>query len=312
MSPAFSLASRSRSCTSNSFDHAFTVFRIKVQINVELLLSSPCVRCRAAVQNQAYRALDFFDSHAIYVALVELFSRGAVRCGITTIECIWRRCRLGEEIELVGKRWLIRGLRLVLMERMPPNRVFLWDLVRVSLQPFSLLLMLSAVDLMESLAVGQTRVQQSTEQSVDPMTSGTSSSQPSMAPQSFSRKRFRPRGRKFKRSTSSSSSSGGSIGSTRLCHNLTSALTQPKTPNPQVAYILRYGLKGKQYATSNLIVPKLVTACSNAASLSLDLDIHAQGRAVNPRQGSIESYMHRDLTQPRHLMTPTESVNGSK
>ncbi|KZV46227.1 muscle M-line assembly protein unc-89 [Dorcoceras hygrometricum] len=36
-------------------------------------------------------------------------------------------------------------------------------------------------------------------------------------------------------------------------------------------------------------------------------DIHAQGRAVNPRQRSIDSYMHRDLTQPRHLMTPTES-----
>ncbi|KZV40212.1 hypothetical protein F511_27598 [Dorcoceras hygrometricum] len=29
----------------------------------------------------------------------------------------------------------------------------------------------------------------------------------------------------------------------------------------------------------------------------------------NPRQRSIDSYMHRDLTQPRHLMTPTES-NG--
>ncbi|KZV21963.1 hypothetical protein F511_41455 [Dorcoceras hygrometricum] len=38
------------------------------------------------------------------------------------------------------------------------------------------------------------------------------------------------------------------------------------------------------------------------------IDIHAQGRAMNPRQRSIDSYMHRDLTQPRHLMTPTESV----
>ncbi|KZV19307.1 hypothetical protein F511_23804 [Dorcoceras hygrometricum] len=40
-------------------------------------------------------------------------------------------------------------------------------------------------------------------------------------------------------------------------------------------------------------------------------DIHAQGRAVNPRQRSIDSYMHRDLTQPRHLMTPTESSTRS-
>ncbi|KZV22793.1 hypothetical protein F511_24840 [Dorcoceras hygrometricum] len=44
----------------------------------------------------------------------------------------------------------------------------------------------------------------------------------------------------------------------------------------------------------------------------LAYDIHAQGRAVNPRQRSIDSYMHRDLTQPHHLITPTESVNGSK
>ncbi|KZV25584.1 hypothetical protein F511_21287 [Dorcoceras hygrometricum] len=33
-------------------------------------------------------------------------------------------------------------------------------------------------------------------------------------------------------------------------------------------------------------------------------------RAMNPRQRSIDSYMHRDLTQSRHLMTPTKSVNG--
>ncbi|KZV49117.1 beta-galactosidase 13-like [Dorcoceras hygrometricum] len=90
------------------------------------------------------------------------------------------RCRLGEEVELVGKRWLIRGFR--------------------------------AVDLMESLAVGQTRVQQSTGQSVDPVPSGTSSSQPSVASQSLSRQRFRPRGRQFKRSSSSSSGSRGSNG----------------------------------------------------------------------------------------------------
>ncbi|KZV45590.1 hypothetical protein F511_33701 [Dorcoceras hygrometricum] len=69
-----------------------------------------------------------------------------------------------------------------------------------------------AVDLMESLVVGQTRVQQSTGQSVDPVPSGTSSSQPSVAPQSLSRQRFRSRGRRFKRSSSSSSSSGGSGG----------------------------------------------------------------------------------------------------
>ncbi|KZV52370.1 hypothetical protein F511_33220 [Dorcoceras hygrometricum] len=31
-------------------------------------------------------------------------------------------------------------------------------------------------------------------------------------------------------------------------------------------------------------------------------------RALNPRQRSIDSYMHRDLTQSRHLMTPTKSV----
>ncbi|KZV15721.1 hypothetical protein F511_20024 [Dorcoceras hygrometricum] len=61
-------------------------------------------------------------------------------------------------------------------------------------------------------SLGQTRVQQSTEQSVDPMPSGTSSSQPSVAPQSLSLQRFRPRGRRFKRSSSSSSCSGGSGG----------------------------------------------------------------------------------------------------
>ncbi|KZV25900.1 pyruvate dehydrogenase kinase [Dorcoceras hygrometricum] len=35
-------------------------------------------------------------------------------------------------------------------------------------------------------------------------------------------------------------------------------------------------------------------------------------RAVNPRQRSIDSYMHRDLTQSRHLMTPTESYCSSE
>ncbi|KZV30265.1 hypothetical protein F511_39921 [Dorcoceras hygrometricum] len=34
-------------------------------------------------------------------------------------------------------------------------------------------------------------------------------------------------------------------------------------------------------------------------------------RAVNPRQRSIDSYMHRDLTQSRHLMTPTESEGSA-
>ncbi|KZV35549.1 exportin 1 [Dorcoceras hygrometricum] len=34
-------------------------------------------------------------------------------------------------------------------------------------------------------------------------------------------------------------------------------------------------------------------------------DIHACKRAVNPRQRSIDSYMHRGLTQPRRLMTPS-------
>ncbi|KZV31924.1 hypothetical protein F511_34847 [Dorcoceras hygrometricum] len=38
-------------------------------------------------------------------------------------------------------------------------------------------------------------------------------------------------------------------------------------------------------------------------------DIHAQGRAMNPRIRSIDSYMHRDLTQTRHLMTPNESTS---
>ncbi|KZV53430.1 flotillin-like protein 3 [Dorcoceras hygrometricum] len=33
-------------------------------------------------------------------------------------------------------------------------------------------------------------------------------------------------------------------------------------------------------------------------------DIHECKRAVNPRQRSIDSYMHRGLTQPRRLMTP--------
>ncbi|KZV30459.1 ecotropic viral integration site 5 protein [Dorcoceras hygrometricum] len=69
-----------------------------------------------------------------------------------------------------------------------------------------------AVDLMKSLVVGQTRVQQSSGQSVDHVPSGTSSSQPSVASQPLSLLRFRPRGRQFKRSSSSSSSSGGSSG----------------------------------------------------------------------------------------------------
>ncbi|KZV41899.1 shikimate kinase, chloroplastic-like [Dorcoceras hygrometricum] len=33
---------------------------------------------------------------------------------------------------------------------------------------------------------------------------------------------------------------------------------------------------------------------------------HTQGRAMSPRQRSIDSYMHRDLTHSRNLMTPTE------
>ncbi|KZV22900.1 dolichyl-diphosphooligosaccharide--protein glycosyltransferase subunit 2-like [Dorcoceras hygrometricum] len=49
------------------------------------------------------------------------------------------------------------------------------------------------------------------------------------------------------------------------------------------------------------------------ASSEIDhsLDIHAPKRAVNHRQQSIDSYMRRDLTQFRHLMTLTESVNES-
>ncbi|KZV14315.1 hypothetical protein F511_19458 [Dorcoceras hygrometricum] len=42
---------------------------------------------------------------------------------------------------------------------------------------------------------------------------------------------------------------------------------------------------------------------TNQYNQDLEL-IHAHGRAVNPRQRSIDSYMHRDLTQSRHLMTP--------
>ncbi|KZV36842.1 kynurenine--oxoglutarate transaminase 1 [Dorcoceras hygrometricum] len=38
-------------------------------------------------------------------------------------------------------------------------------------------------------------------------------------------------------------------------------------------------------------------------------DIHACKRAVNPRQRIIDSYMHRDLTQSRRLMTPSASLN---
>ncbi|KZV30877.1 hypothetical protein F511_10811 [Dorcoceras hygrometricum] len=69
-----------------------------------------------------------------------------------------------------------------------------------------------AVDFMKSLVVGQTRVRQSTGHSVNPVPSGTSSSQSSVASQYLIRQRFRPRGRQFKRSSSSSSSSGGSSG----------------------------------------------------------------------------------------------------
>ncbi|KZV54277.1 hypothetical protein F511_24333 [Dorcoceras hygrometricum] len=43
------------------------------------------------------------------------------------------------------------------------------------------------------------------------------------------------------------------------------------------------------------------SACKN----QLVVDIHACKQAVNPRQRSIDSYMHRGLTQSHRLMTPT-------
>ncbi|KZV18781.1 hypothetical protein F511_15019 [Dorcoceras hygrometricum] len=43
---------------------------------------------------------------------------------------------------------------------------------------------------------------------------------------------------------------------------------------------------------------------SNSDIASIAYDIHTCKRAVNPRQRSIHSYMHRDLTQSRRLMTP--------
>ncbi|KZV33448.1 3beta-hydroxysteroid-dehydrogenase/decarboxylase isoform [Dorcoceras hygrometricum] len=45
------------------------------------------------------------------------------------------------------------------------------------------------------------------------------------------------------------------------------------------------------------------SACKNQLVV-IAYDIHARKRAVNPRQRSIDSYMHRDLTQSRRLMTP--------
>ncbi|KZV55319.1 carboxyl-terminal-processing peptidase 1, chloroplastic [Dorcoceras hygrometricum] len=50
----------------------------------------------------------------------------------------------------------------------------------------------------------------------------------------------------------------------------------------------------------------------NTTKISDLSDIHACQRAVNPRQRSIDSYMHRDLTQSCRLMTPSESANESK
>ncbi|KZV49497.1 hypothetical protein F511_28907 [Dorcoceras hygrometricum] len=53
------------------------------------------------------------------------------------------------------------------------------------------------------------------------------------------------------------------------------------------------------------------SACKNHLVM-IAYDIHEQRRAVNPRQRSIESNMHRDLTQSSHLMTPTESWRFEK
>ncbi|KZV30782.1 hypothetical protein F511_37879 [Dorcoceras hygrometricum] len=66
-----------------------------------------------------------------------------------------------------------------------------------------------------------------------------------------------------------------------------------------------------QYGPFNTYIPIRSTTIGKSR-VARDPDIHAYKRAVNPRQRSIDSYMHRDLTQSRHLMTPSESVNGSK
>ncbi|KZV48672.1 putative membrane-associated kinase regulator 2 [Dorcoceras hygrometricum] len=54
-------------------------------------------------------------------------------------------------------------------------------------------------------------------------------------------------------------------------------------------------------------IPEFISSLCD--HLEIAYDIYAQGRAVNPRQRSIDFYMHRDLTQPCHLMTLTESTS---
>ncbi|KZV17479.1 hypothetical protein F511_12585 [Dorcoceras hygrometricum] len=185
-------------------------------------------------RHATYRALDFFDSHAIYVAMLELFSHGAVQCGITTIECIWRvrfprlfRCRGDDPAgdvpgempprrrDRASRQAVVDSRTLVSIDREDASQPSVP--LRSHASQSSAFRSLSCavnreIDFMESLTIGQTQVQQPSGQSVDPVSSGTSSSQPSVASQSWSRRRFRPRGRHFKRSSSSSLSSGGSSG----------------------------------------------------------------------------------------------------
>ncbi|KZV49425.1 hypothetical protein F511_36638 [Dorcoceras hygrometricum] len=77
------------------------------------------------------------------------------------------------------------------------------------------------------------------------------------------------------------------------------------------------GIPSTSYATFNPYIPIRSTTIGKSRVVrdpiamhtswrsNSDIDIHACKRAVNPRQRSIDSYMHRGLTQSRRLMTPT-------
>ncbi|KZV17072.1 protein STICHEL [Dorcoceras hygrometricum] len=74
-----------------------------------------------------------------------------------------------------------------------------------------------------------------------------------------------------------------------------------------------------QYGPFNTYIPIKLTTIGKSRVARDPITMHTSWRsnsdiacvtrqAANPRQRSIDSYMHRDLTQSRHLMTPTKDL----